>query len=562
MASRPENTARGAFASGFWECLGDEAVCWWTTWCCPLVTARTWTQFKLAGELPSGSRVTNGMIWLSVIVLSWIIISPVLALLVTAIWAVVNVVLRCRRRTQIREMLGISGSQAMDAVLHCCCSCCSICQEAREAKAAGLKMRDLVSGEVIDESISSQPKATTFNTDLSKSSSLILKATAFLALMVLLGLIAIGDVSDAFCFLLVFLQPAAIMFILIRKSIGAAAAMDGSESSPSVPPLDLLVKLFFVGFFVTTFQASVIEGFITGASRAVLLTLTVAESVLKPPMERQQQQQQQQQQHWQWLNPQTGFLRRFVADATTHLLLGSSPGVPNPMDTLFAPPQDASSSASPYIEMQRGAMRSHFFPIVVSIAFFCFLVAAGVEETVKHFIVRCCDMPKNMLSDPFRVLICLVVGALGFESCENLLFIADITTPVLPHTSVFASKLLVLFIRGVLPIHALCATLQAVDLSYVLGGERNYSLMRVLLPAILLHGTYDFNLLLFSNLQYIYPNSKAAVSFVVLPIFFAIVIALAGGAYALRSFNAIRTNSGWVLLGADSAHNPLSDGEP
>lgn len=457
-------------------------------------------------------------------------------------------------------MLGIPGHYSIDCLLHCCCSCCSVCQEAREAKAAGLKMRDLISGEAIDESVSNEPKSMALNMELSKTSKLLLYGSSCLLFIVLVALVVTGDASDAICFLLVFVQPAAIAFLLIKKSASAASERDGSESSPSVPPLDLLVKLFFVGFTLTTLQASMIEGFIMGASRAILLTLTVAEAVLKPSAALLDEQQQQ----GQWLNLHNGFFRKFVADATTQLLMGeSNTGAaadvpPNPFDTLFAPPGDESPSASPYIEMQRGALRAHIFVVIFAIAMFSFLVAAGVEETLKHFIVRCCGMPKGMLSDPFRVLICLVVGALGFESCENLLFIAAITTPVLPHTSVFASKLLVLFIRGVLPIHALCATLQAVDLSYVLGGERNYSLFRVLLPSILLHGTYDFNLLLFSNLQYMYPNSKAAVSFVVLPILFAIIIAVVGAVYALRSFNAIRTNSGWQLLGVDSAHNPLS----
>ena len=60
----------------------------------------------------------------------------------------------------------------------------------------------------------------------------------------------------------------------------------------------------------------------------------------------------------------------------------------------------------------------------------------------------------------------------------------------------FAAEIITLVVRSLMPIHFLCAVLQAVELSKVALGIENKSLFWILFPAILLHGSFDFILFL------------------------------------------------------------------
>ena len=48
-----------------------------------------------------------------------------------------------------------------------------------------------------------------------------------------------------------------------------------------------------------------------------------------------------------------------------------------------------------------------------------YVIAAGVEETMKYFVVRCCTFPQS-LKEPQTVLVYLMAAALGFETMENI----------------------------------------------------------------------------------------------------------------------------------------------
>ena len=95
-----------------------------------------------------------------------------------------------------------------------------------------------------------------------------------------------------------------------------------------------------------------------------------------------------------------------------------------------------------------------------------FLVAAGVEETMKHFVVRCCRFP-TPLKDPNVVLVYLVAGALGFATAENIEYVFGINSSPIPGTSKFVGELVVLALRILLPVHLICSVLQAANLSKV-----------------------------------------------------------------------------------------------
>jgi len=54
-------------------------------------------------------------------------------------------------------------------------------------------------------------------------------------------------------------------------------------------------------------------------------------------------------------------------------------------------------------------LQKNIFWVLLLLFLNAYVVAAGVEETMKHFVVRCCPFP-TPLKDPQSVLIYLVAG--------------------------------------------------------------------------------------------------------------------------------------------------------
>ena len=54
-------------------------------------------------------------------------------------------------------------------------------------------------------------------------------------------------------------------------------------------------------------------------------------------------------------------------------------------------------------------LQKNIFWVLLLLFLNAYVVAAGVEETMKHFVVRCCPFP-TALKDPQSVLIYLVAG--------------------------------------------------------------------------------------------------------------------------------------------------------
>jgi magnesium-transporting ATPase (P-type) len=88
----------------------------------------------------------------------------------------------------------------------------------------------------------------------------------------------------------------------------------------------------------------------------------------------------------------------------------------------------------------------------------------------------------------------MVAVSLGFACCENLIYVF-----VYARGNVNV-EMSVLFMRSLFPVHPLAAAIQSIgvvkrDLE---GMQQHYSIGKILLPAILLHGTFDFSLMLIS----------------------------------------------------------------
>ncbi len=90
----------------------------------------------------------------------------------------------------------------------------------------------------------------------------------------------------------------------------------------------------------------------------------------------------------------------------------------------------------------------------------------------------------------------MVSVALGFACCENLLYVFVYSPPSL------GIEISTLLARSFFPVHPLCAAIQSLGVCRRdLEGDRKYGLGRIMLPAILLHGTFDFVLMLAAFLE-------------------------------------------------------------
>ncbi|GAB5036753.1 Hypothetical protein NocV09_04800120, partial [Nannochloropsis oceanica] len=135
---------------------------------------------------------------------------------------------------------------------------------------------------------------------------------------------------------------------------------------------------------------------------------------------------------------------------------------------------------------------------------FCmaFFVAAMVEELFKYLILRYCTLGGPMRS-PHTILIYLISGALGFACAENIIYAFSGGSSLGPSPSgaamnkmnLFVNELAVLALRALMPVHVICAALQAIQWIKTVAEDTPMSTFRLLFPAILLHGTFDFSLM-------------------------------------------------------------------
>jgi len=247
------------FSTGLLDCFVDEEVCWWGCWCPGLVLGRTAAQFSVAGPTSWRWRVVIVALFTVLLLVS----SGVFSILTLALLSVGLLYRRCSLRGKIRERLRYTGSAPEDCTTHWCCSRCGICQEAREAKAYGLRPMDFCTnqpladieeaheravGRVIDSASDILlPTNGSFASHLGAVSTLSRR----LALLVLLlfALYTLYNPPDkSGLVLLIFVQPLLILYIFYWRTRRQYAS------------LDLVWKMFFVGFFISTIQSALAEG--------------------------------------------------------------------------------------------------------------------------------------------------------------------------------------------------------------------------------------------------------------------------------------------------------------
>lgn len=369
---------------------------------------------------------------------------------------------KAEKRSKIRTILDIPGTILSDFVFHCFCPCCAVAQEGREAIAKGKEPVDFWYGEKLSAinfpQVGSGGYAPTSPAgqsmeegqdvsllerlkDVSLLSHLILRLWLAVVAATFTSLIIMGRGISIVVLILVFVQPFLILYFVYWRD---------PERNKHVS-LDYVIKLFAVGFFMSTSQSivfeSVLEGILGIATQILLLIFNpsmndtddtdssqasaVLTKALVPIFHKEI--------NWGTLLTSAftnTYMFLFSSDnqvsaeefshthspayADSHLRSENGhvyyPHVPENRFLSDTNGTDDSSALTPEL------MRKNFYIIVVALLVMAFVIAAGVEETMKHFAVRCCRFPAP-LKDPKSVLVYLMTAALGFATSENIEYV-------------------------------------------------------------------------------------------------------------------------------------------
>lgn len=405
------------WTTSLFECTKDEETCWWGLWYCWLVNARSIHSFGLS---TSFSEIAYFWSFVVAFILSTLLFGIFGFVIFGSVLTALYAYRRSSYRSEIRTRFHIHGSNSDDFLTSCLCPCCAVCQEAREGKAVNVPVLDFCSGEELKIQQESHERAVgglnvtegSVSVDngslmdhvyaLSKTSRIILIAWIGVFVIASLILLATKRGLSVVVMFLIFAQPLLILYFVYWRSRRMYAA------------LDYVVKLFAVGFWVSTFQSIVLEA----ALQFVIVLI---------------------------LSPFAG-------------------GTPD---------EDATD------DEKRDLLAKHMGVVVIAMLCMAFIVAAGVEETMKHFAVRCCRFSSTIQS-PHTILVYLMTAALGFATSENIEYVFSATAdPGEKQITMFYQEVTVYALRILMPIHVICSVMQAANLSRVVTGLKSMNLFQV-----------------------------------------------------------------------------------
>ena len=100
--------------------------------------------------------------------------------------------------------------------------------------------------------------------------------------------------------------------------------------------------------------------------------------------------------------------------------------------------------------------------------------------------------------------------------------------------------------RVCMPVHVICSVMHATNLSKVLMGQQQMSLFRIMLPALILHGTFDFLLFVGGALGVIY-SELDSLALEVSGLVFTASMALVAACWAYCTYKKVEKdyNQGW-----------------
>jgi Cys-rich protein (TIGR01571 family) len=224
QVSLPAGSMR-PWSTNTFDCMSDEESCWWGTWCCWLLHARTTASFDLGDSLKLSLRfwalIATG------VVLLMLGLGPI-AILYFIVLGVYLAFDRAKIRSSIRSKLAIYGDPSQDFMSHWCWPCCSVCQEAREANIANMKSLDFCSGEELSnikhehaafngEDLNGGDLVSHVNA-LSKTSKIILTICAVVAFMTILLQLIQGEFLNIAVLLITFFQPFLILYVVYWRA--------------------------------------------------------------------------------------------------------------------------------------------------------------------------------------------------------------------------------------------------------------------------------------------------------------------------------------------------------
>jgi len=557
---RPRDWSTGMFA-----CMEDEETCWWTIWCPYLVTARTWDQFNLCDSIKF--VVPMGILYIFWLY-SFIWGSGYGMLLLGIFWLCVYPGLMAFKRQQIRQKLRINEDWCgSDFATHFCCDRCAVAQEAREGIAAGVAQKDFCFGQALSEfpvsSLSSEHPLVdgrdgslagkeseesimlpgTDMLKLSKTSKAILWVVGIILSAAVCTMFAVGNGGQVVVLFFILAQPVVVMYFCYYRTMRDNIA------------LDYVIKLFAVGFFLTTFQSVWIEEalqliLLMIASPYLLqaLGITATGDFGDPDSQSAVQISRSVSQVMKNISgthspmPKImNYVYTWTAGTLSHAAAEADPD--NPLS-----PENLKASLPKLI-------RAHWAMALVACFLMAYIVAAGTEETMKHFIVRCYRFG-SPLKDPYTTTVFFLAGAAGFAAAENLSYVFGVKQSPIEGTSVVVGELTVLLMRVAMPVHLICAVMQAVNVSKIVMGTyaSNMSMFRVILPAILLHGTFDFTLFVLSVLSY--AEDISSTTFELFTLGLAASIGLIGMRYAWVQFKDVSRayDFGFQALSDETEH--------
>lgn len=451
----PTNDVSGHWTTTPFECLKDEETCWWGSWCCCLLSARNAESFGVGNsKMQAWGFVT--MICVSFLLFIFL---PPLGLVCSIAGLIAYAYYKAEKRSKIRTLYEIPGTMFSDFMLHCVCPCCAVAQEGREAIAKSKKPIDFWYGE--DLSAINFPQAgaggyvpsspTTHITEegpevgllerlknISLMSHLILRFWLAVVAATFISLIVMGRGISILVLILVFVQPFLILYFVYWRD---------PERNKHVS-LDYVIKLFAVGFFMSTSQSivfeSILEGILGIATQILLLIFNpsmndtddtnsdnaaaLLSKALMPIFHKEV--------NWGTLlssaftNTYMFLFSPSAYESTTHFATSVHSGAhlrdesghvyyPQVAENRFLSDSSNSTDDSTFTPE---LMRKNFYIVVAALLVMAFVIAAGVEETMKHFAVRCCRFPAP-LKDPKSVLIYLMTAALGFATSENIEYV-------------------------------------------------------------------------------------------------------------------------------------------
>lgn len=443
----PQNDVAGVWATTIQDGLRDEESCWWSTWCCCLVSGRTAEAFQLG----SSYQQTWGFVSFILISVLVFLFVPLVGILLLMCGLLYYAYYKAQLRTRIRDLHQIPGTLTSDFVLHAFMPCCAVAQEAREAIAKGRPQLDFVYGENLsainfpqvemggympstptgmDASTHEGATAATSLVEHLKSvsmlSHLILRLWLCIVAATFIALIVAGKGLNLLVLIAVFVQPFLILYFVYWRD---------PQRTKHVS-LDYVIKLFAVGFFMSTTQSIVFESILEGV---LGLVVAIILHILNPHMSDEDSnnnnaasvgaevkaflQPMLSKYHWaEMIN--TAFINTYMfltnttyTDTNTHTTY-----TPYHTTSYTTSESETDESQDDVAGYSSHIIRKNIIIIVFALFIMAFVIAAGVEETMKHFAVRCCRFPAP-LRDPKSVLVYLMTAALGFATSENIEYV-------------------------------------------------------------------------------------------------------------------------------------------